>query len=74
MIDFSELFQNLVLLLVALAALPWVIYGVSWLTGRAWYAGRMSAIRSAFHLGSNKRWSKRERSRDSSTNSGRRSP
>ena len=49
MIDFTALFVVLVLVLLCLAILPWVVYGVAWLLSHAWYSGRMSAIRSAFY-------------------------
>ena len=39
--------------LIAILA-PWVLYGMVWLVGRAYHAGKLSAIRSAFNLGRKK--------------------
>ena len=37
------------LVVISLVLVPFVIYGVVWLLGRAFYAGKLSAIRSAFY-------------------------
>ena len=65
MIDFVTLFIWLLVFCGVLMALPWIIYCVSWLAGRAWYAGRMSAIRSAFKFTGRKQ--KCDRKPDSDT-------
>ena len=46
-IDFATVFFWLCILLVVIALLPWIIYGIR-LLGRAWYSGRMDAIQSSF--------------------------
>ncbi len=46
--------------LMFLLGLPFLIYWLMWALGRAWYAGRLSAIRRAFHLTKGKRpWSRK---------------
>ena len=67
-LDFGRLFVWLVYVLLALAALPWMVYAVAWLLGRAWYSGRMSAIHHAFHSTRRDKWSKRKQ--DSGTKNG----
>ena len=62
--------DNTVVMCVCLAATvslllvyPLIVYGVTWIAGRAWYAGKLSAIRSAFHntrMRRSKRWSERK--------------
>lgn len=37
------------IVLLLLAAIPVVLYWLFWVLGRAWYAGRLSAIRWAFN-------------------------
>jgi len=59
-LDFTMLFIWLLVFLGVLMALPWIIYCVSWLAGRAWYAGRLSAIRSAFKFTGRKKCEKRK--------------
>jgi hypothetical protein len=67
-IDFSMVFFWLCVLLVTLALLPWISYGIR-LLGRAWYAGRMDAIQSSFQSKSRELKECEKREKVSSTKS-----
>jgi len=57
------------LTLVAGLCLPFVVYLLVWIVGRAWYAGRLSAIRKAFLMGGGRRKSWLRKREDGSSTS-----
>jgi hypothetical protein len=63
--------QETILGMLLLVCLPFVIYWLTWVLGRAWYAGRLSAIRRAFHLTNHLTKGKRPWSRKSGSNTDR---
>ena len=56
----TELLIWLAAVLLLFFAVPWIVFCVSWLVGRAWYAGRLAAIRSAFYKTGRKKCPKRK--------------
>jgi len=59
--------SDFVWLLLTIAGLVACVYVLTWVLGRAWYAGRLAAISRAFHLAEGKKPWLRKRAPGSST-------